>query len=506
MSARTMRHAPLLLALCAVLSVAPARSAEPVKPADALAALTQDDMREDFEQAIGFIKAFAVHRDLNALRLGIDYDARDAALRSKLDARTTPCEFRDLVEKALKLVQDPHASPMDHDYLVQYGSLQSKFNFGAEEDFSGVARLEAACPRPSPKLLLPLVFEGGKYLLYADIAYRGDTIRRGTELVAYNGVPVSEYVRDNLDVVPYVRVASNGAVYQTRFYRYGDDSFVLGLSDGRSLKMRLQDDVEWTTPRQRDVSYGSQPRAKVRYFEADRILYIGLPAMDESLVDGMVKEIDAIAASGARIDKVAFDIRGNGGGSDLTWRRLLAHVLGREMSLRLDLRMKDTPQARSRYPDPNAVPEPIALLGNKPYLKHLDKVITFGPEGTTTPFKGKVFVLQDPFIYSSAANFAAFAKGDDQIVSVGQATGLVGGSQIEPLFFRLDHSGMIFRIEPVLDFGGVRSLGDFAHNSVEVEIPDTADGQFLRSTYEGDIYGDEFLEQNDPLFRYVVES
>lgn len=113
-----MRQAPLLIALCAVLAAAPARSEETVKPADALAALTQDDMREDFDQAIGFIQAFAVHRDLNALRLGIDYDARYAALPSKLDARTTPCEYGDpFLEKhdpLLRFVADEAAESPAH--------------------------------------------------------------------------------------------------------------------------------------------------------------------------------------------------------------------------------------------------------------------------------------------------------------------------------------------------------------------------------------------------------
>ena len=65
---------------------------------------------------------------------------------------------------------------------------------------------------------------------------------------------------------------------------------------------------------------------------------------------------------------------------------------------------------------------------------------------------------------------------------------------------------MFFRIEPVLDFSGVKTLEDFSHNRVEVRIPSTYKDYYLRSTYVGDLYGVEFLRTKDKLFRYVVKQ
>lgn len=83
----------------------------------------QSQMLAEFDQAIGFIDAFAVHKDLNARRRGIDYPREYARLRSMIDESTDSCEFQRIFGRALNLVQDLHASYMDHGYLTQYGRL-----------------------------------------------------------------------------------------------------------------------------------------------------------------------------------------------------------------------------------------------------------------------------------------------------------------------------------------------------------------------------------------------
>ncbi|MCA9769583.1 MAG: hypothetical protein KC485_12260 [Gemmatimonadetes bacterium] len=467
--------------------------------------LSPTQLRADFDQAIGYITAVAVHADLNARRFGIDYPRELAALRAQITDSTDVCTFARLLDKALNLVLDLHAGTMSYEYLRAYGTLQSRFNISEDEDYASVAALERQCPVAPPALMLPVEFIDGHYVVYADVAVRGTVVPRGTWITSYNGEEIASFIRRHLTQVRPVQVDQGGTVYSLRFYRAGEPAFRLGLSDGRELVLRLDDSVTWQVPRTHDITYFSQPRPRVLHFAEQRTLYIGIPMMDEDVVEGITASIDSLVRAGATIERIAIDIRGNGGGSDLTWRRVVSHLVDRDLAFALDLRMKDNPLTRGRYPrQPRPEATPIALLGGVPYWVHNDDVVTFGPDSTSLRFQGPIYVLRDRYIYSSAGNFADFASQDPQFTTVGAPTDLVGGAQIEPLFFRLDHSGIVFRLEPALDFSGVRTLDDFAHNTVEVTITPSVEDLFLRSTFAGDIYDRDFLLEHDPLFRYVV--
>lgn len=504
-SGRTSCAMLIALFLFLPLAAAAQASATPALPESTRAMPTAAHMRADFDQATGYLDAFSVHKDLSAQRLGIDYRREFARLRGEIGDDMDVCGFSRLLERTLHLVQDLHVGTMDYNYLKEYGKLQSRFNVAEDEAYSGVAAVERDCPAQAPTLDLPLMFLDGKYVVYADFTYHGVRVARGTALTSYNGGDIAAYIRNHLDSVWPVRVSTDGTLYNPRFYRAGEPEFRLGLSDGRELTMRQGDTVEWVTPRTHAIYFGSQTEARVLHFPEQHVLYIGIPMMDESLVETINAQVDEVARKGGRIDKIAIDIRGNGGGSDMTWRRVLSHLVGREMQFTLGLRMKDNPLARTHYPqEPAPAAEPVPLLGGARYWTHNANVIRFGPDPDSLRFTGPIYVLRDAFIYSSAANLANFANLDPQLVSVGDTSDLVGGAQIEPLFFKLDHSGLVFRIEPALDFAAVRSLDGFAHNSVEVPIKPSVEDQFLRSTWAGDVYGREFLLEHDPLFRYVV--
>lgn len=470
------------------------------------AKLSKRQLLEDFDQAIQYIDQFAGHADLNARRLGIKYRREFQRLRAQITSDTDLCGFNSLLKKALNLVQDGHASTMTYDYFSQYGQYQKKYNFEDSESYASLQRLEAECPDRVVKLDLPIMFSSDRYQFYADINYQGTMIPRGAEITRYQGEPIEAYLKQHLDTVSPIRVSAiNGRRYSTRFYRYGDAQFRLTLKDGREIEMDLTQTADWITPRQREVSYGSQSRYHVIYFDQEHILFVGIPMMDEALVATINTEVDAIAARGVPIDKVIIDIRGNPGGSDATWHGVITHLLKKEFRVNLDMRFKDNAATRAHYgADPSAPGSAIALLGQQQFWRHPNHGLSLAPDPESIDFQGKIYLLQDEFIYSSAGNFSNFAKLDDQIVSVGGTTDLVGGAQIEPLFFKLDHSELFFRLEPVLDFLNVEALPDFAHNAVEMAVEPGVEDYFLRSTFSGDIYGTDFLRERDYLFRHVA--
>ncbi len=473
--------------------------------------LTKSKMLEDFDQAVNHINTFAVHKDLNTIRLKIDYDKEYKKLRNKITEETTDCEFREIVGRVIGFVQDAHCSFMSSEYLALYGKYQKKINFKDDQTYEKVKYYETLCDKPQPNLNLPLVYREGKYFIYANFTYKGVDIKRNTEVTTYNGKNIGEYIKANYDKIGIIRWdAKLKNPYRESFYKNGEASFTLGFNDVKtpSLTFSLTDTVTFQTPKQRDIYFSSQSKKQVIYFKESKMLYIGIPFMDAELGESIVHDIDSNIANGNSFSKVVLDIRGNGGGDDNCYRTILQHLIAKSMPFSSTLKFKYNDAAIKFYAEDqkNIVVEKAELLNNSKYWTKEYEINKIEPDSNSINFTGNIYVLQDEFIFSSASNLSNLCLNTDQLISVGTTTDLVGGRQTEPLFIQLDNSGLVFRVEPLLDFSDVKTINDFSHNQVEVKITPTVEDYFIRSTYEGDIYGSEFLLTQDKLIKYVLND
>lgn len=471
--------------------------------------LTKAQMLEDFDLLIKHINTFAVHKDLNAKRLSIDYEEHYSRLRKEISQKTDYCQFHEILEKAINLVQDQHSSFMSYDYLSQYGQYQSKLNIEDDDSYDAIKSYEVNCKVVSKPLKLPIMYQEGKYLIYADFNYQGQSFKRGLELVKYNQVSIESYITNNMDTIWPVKLDQQlNKAYNPHFYSYGENQFLLTFSDGRRSSFNLNDTVSYIRKHQRDVYYTSQKQEQLHYFEQQGILYIGLPMMDMSYAESLIQKINKLVESEKTFSKVIIDIRGNPGGNDMTWRALVTHLFKKKFNLAIVPKFKYESSVVERYgkQNSNVIAEAIPLLDKKKYWTKEFDIMELEINPSSIDFKGQAYILQDAYIYSSAGNFSNFALSNNEFISVGDTTDLVGGAQVEPLFYRLKNSEFVFRVEPMLDFTNVNKLSDFSHNEVDVKIRPTIEDYYLRTTYEGDIYGKEFLLKHDRLFHYVMEQ
>ena len=167
----------------------------------------------------------------------------------------------------------------------------------------------------------------------------------------------------------------------------------------------------------------------------------------------------------------------------MCWRNVLSHLIAEDISVDINLKYKYKPEVIEYYNNgkSSTQAETIALLNDAQYWTESLETFTLTPHKKSIRHSGNIYVLQDQYIYSSAGNFSNFCLNSDTLISVGTTTNLVGGLQTEPLFFKMTHSELIFRIEPMLDFSGVKSINDFSHNNVEIPIPTTIEDYYLRN-------------------------
>jgi len=473
--------------------------------------LTLSQMLQDFDQTINHINIFAVHKDLNSIRLQIDYDKAYQALRNEITETTTDCEFRAIIGRAIGLVQDAHCTYMDSQYLMNYGKYQKKINFTDEQTFERVTYYENKCDEASVNLNLPLLYKGGKYYVYSDFIYKGNLIKQNTEVTKYNNIEIADHIKANYDNIGIIRWDHKLKIpYRDSFYRNGDDKFKLDFNNAiaTSLTFSLQDSITYLEPQQRNVYFGSQSKKQVLYFEDSKMLYIGIPFMDAELGEAIVKDIDSIHAKGKPFAKIVIDVRGNGGGNDMCYRSVIQHLISEDIPFESELKFKYNEPAVTFYAEDQKKIEyqNISLLNNQSYWTKNYDINKIEPDANTIGYSGRIYVLQDKFIFSSASNLSNLCLNSDQLISVGETTDLVGGRQTEPLFIQLINSGLVFRVEPMLDFSGVKTINDFSHNEVEVRITPNIEDYFLRTTYKGDVYSSEFLLKHDKLIRFVLSQ
>lgn len=474
--------------------------------------LSKQQMLEDFDQQVDYINAIAVHKPLNEIRLGIDYNKEFSQLRNGISENTSPCEFLTILNQVNNLVQDQHCNFMDYDYLSQYAQYQVKFNFKDSEGlYDRVKAYEALCPDREVALKLPLIYAQGQYLVYADFNYKGHHISRGTEVTQYQDSDIMPFIQNNYSVVYPVRWdATLKTPYHTSFYRFGEPEFNLTFKNqgkAETISFNLSDTVVYDKEPVRQISYYSQKKEQVQFFAEQKILYVPLPFMDTNISTSLNDKIDSVTAINPDFEKVVVDIRGNPGGSDLAWRRLIQHIVEKPLGFNLDIKFNHSPETLQKYNKGKSVQaESIDLLNGAEFWSDTKKRISFKKDRKSIKFGGKVYVLVDEYIYSSAGNFANLCLAEDQLISVGYTTDLVGGVQKEPLFMKLNHSGLVMRAEPVLDFSGVKKIDDFSHNQVEVQMNKTVDDEYLKTTYPGDIYSRDFLLNHDPLMKYIIKQ
>jgi C-terminal processing protease CtpA/Prc len=94
----------------------------------------------------------------------------------------------------------------------------------------------------------------------------------------------------------------------------------------------------------------------------------------------------------------------------------------------------------------NLLNTPPELLNDFKYFKKFE--MTIQPQNSLG-VKGKIYLLVDRHVYSSAEMFASFAKNTGFATLVGNTTGGDGIGQ-DPLFYSLPHSGYILRFPSVM--------------------------------------------------------
>ena len=524
-----MKHAPLfILALSLSLSLS------------AQTPISKAEMYEDYDQFVEIIKTYNAQIEARKLLTGYDMIAEIQKEREKIESLNYLGEFYYLMKRCLYKTLDVHAQLCTEYYQIPepyYAPGQSFYSSESVDYF----KKELKKYRPFEELrldstiyhrsfLLTMNFYlNGKYYEYGTYNFisrnTGDTFRLvNFEILECDDVQVDKWFSEQMSgsyegsVVSWdfqngkyrgkwislPRVIKIKDVRTNNEYVIDRDSFNLEMN-GRSyvnMPSKIKNRREKTNDR------------VARYFKKGHVLYIYIKYM----LDPQDNFGDSIkfVGKGKRIDKVIIDVRGNRGGGDQMWRKMLSAIIRDTLIWDYRLSLNDNDQVKSflkkEYPrislDSEYRSVVYPLLGGKRVLMPVDTEYMLVPDSNSLAYTGKIYLLQDEETYSSGHSLTSIARMIPQLVSVGMPTGNLAGLGFNPWLFQLKNSKFTFSIETGIDLSGVKTLEDVFQDRPEIEVYPTFDEyiRYYRSYgFYLDMHGREFLYNYDYLFKYILQ-
>ena len=159
------------------------------------------------------------------------------------------------------------------------------------------------------------------------------------------------------------------------------------------------------------------------------------------------------------------DLRDNGGGYTLLWKKFLVSPLLKEAKTFKMIALYNPSEFSDRYlpfflkGDRGLFPAKISKRKNLPLLENLNKEeaasfkeaydleYTVEPEISDFQFDGKIWVLINRKCYSASDAFAAFCKQTGFASLVGENTGGAGLLPLHPVYLKFPKSGMLIKYD-----------------------------------------------------------
>lgn len=490
-----------------LLNFSVASSQEQKLPEAKLPVLTTGQMLADFDSFVETVRQYSPQTPVRKAVTGIDPLAELRRMRPRILKIKSPEEYARLIQSAITVLQDGHSSLIPANFIPPDEMKKLGISASALELLPAYDNLLRVEPADLKKFNLKVKYIGGEYYSIAPFMHDGVRFESGIKLVEVNNQKVHSFVGK---LYPYRRMMRWD--FDRRRYFSEDFYLAYNLPGSESLKLKFVDKSGQAKTGIFKLSEALQyenaaagaivtPAKKVEYFQSEQVLYIRVPKMsleDESFYPAEIKA----KAAGQPLKKIIIDIRDNPGGGDNVWINILASIIAKPIVFQNFVLANPSEAMKKKFPEDSAQWKSYRA----PFLDNYEYAVFDSGEGKIDPaadslnFEGKIYILQNDGIYSSAGSLAAIGVLADNIFTVGQNTGRLLGRGINPMLFELPNSKIIYRIEPVIDFLNVRQATDVYHDQVEIPVALTIEQYLERINYTGDVYDHEFLIKRDPVF------
>lgn len=324
---------------------------------------------------------------------------------------------------------------------------------------------------------IKIIYTDGKYMVTEPCKLKssGEIIQKGAEVKGIDGYTADEYVRS---LQSQVKLGFDSSLHKLFLF----NPFVVrpqNNASGWKVVFKLPDggtkDAVVSELDQSNPNTSTFYQNVITEDLGEDIGYIKIsslvnnntsaPDYDKNLINDYIKE------SQGKYKKLIIDLRGNGGGSpEFLLDSIVAPLIkkpivytqtaavkksffklwGKTVQQYLDTQYTDTPTLSFINKNNNPHLQEVTEVKNFPGYD--DSWVTFNvthkiSPKNTLPFNGKVYLLVDGGSFSASEDFAQFCKRTGFAEVIGNNTGGGAASFLDPFFFCLPESKIIFRLE-----------------------------------------------------------
>jgi len=209
-----------------------------------------------------------------------------------------------------------------------------------------------------------------------------------------------------------------------------------------------------------DRSYGEESYndIELKDLAENKIGYIYIPQMNSANgnIDNDMKRIESYLKRIQDYQSLVINIRGNTGGTDEYWNKLVSLITDKSYKCGGYRLFRNNSEIINNYTKARNVKLndisklPQSVINNAP--KEVTSMFTdfeYNKEviegKSETPFRGKIYLLVDDYVFSAAESFAIFCKEQNFATIIGTKTS-GDGYTYDPVLFKLYNSALIVRM------------------------------------------------------------
>jgi hypothetical protein len=503
----------IIILLCLISSLLSAQEEDPLKVRirnlkneyPNLPILSKEAMYQDFDSLCAIIKNCNPQYLVVKKATGFDIIKEMLLLRQNIEYIDNTMDFVKLLNKALNYNMDTHAclSTQVWYFRSMFYQKEIELNQIPESSFAYTFYYSDSIFRDNAKTAILLYYTNGDYYFkYNTTLYTENDsvmIEAGSKILLLNSVPVTKLLNEE-------KKFDSGYDFDYKLFYIPRLTLSLPVNTIQYESNGKAEKVVFTLFKEerRIFNFAKYYVSDIKWLHKDSILYFRLPLMDRRFVEQLKDSL--VQLKNQPIKAFVVDIRENWGGDDSTWIQLLGMIYDTAFTFQSSLLVNDTKEVQLRYPE-SLGKKKYDMLDSSYYFNILeDEVVVINPDSANMGYRGKIYILVDDEIASSAQSFASLSVVSPYIKTVGIPTGRYGGRGATPSVFHLPNSGFIFTLNIMLDDVNVQNIRDFYHDKVSYPvIPSVRYLKFWNNPQRPYVISETDLYNQDDMFLRTLD-
>lgn len=480
--------------------------------------LTIEEKIQDFNYVYNLLKENYPYFGVNKRKTGFDWLANKENFEKEIKETKDDVEFYNKMIEIFTTIQNGHTNiiyPDRLDYFQKSSKKMPEWNriLNGEKVNEKAEYWKMVINRIAENII-PINFDyiEGKYVV--SNPYNTLGIKEGSILTKVNSIDVNSYVKSLINKNTLVYDYERKQLKLNKLYFIDNKEFEINLTlitpEGKVEDKKVKS-ITYSNTNSNTNGRSKSDNFITRILSENKIAYLKVQSMDKEdnhKIFDFYREIK-------NFPYLIIDIRGNGGGKDLCWKNYIVKPLIKgELVINNFLLFKEGTYIKNFIAE-NSELEQIKSIKTLPYNKNYPKEISEGYKEyielnetlcseNYSGFKGKIYLLVDDYVFSSAESFAAFAKANKFAELIGTTTG-GDGIGFDPMVASMPNSGLVFRFTGHMALNPDGTANEETHTEPDMYCELKYDDFIKMLEYKKDDKNDKIICPYDTVLNKAIE-